>query len=124
MPDDLEFMISYWIFALIWVNTVDRETNLCPIHVSNLMRKFLGILAYRKTEISILCFISQFYAYFLTSIFIISRFVSLDFLKLFFDDPNVVYILAIKAHILVLAPLELIVIGIEALIKKIQRGYW
>ena len=124
MSDDLVFMVSYWLFALIWVNTVDRITDLCPIHVSNFSRKLLGIFAHRNTEISILCVISQFYAYFLTAIFIVSRFVSLDFLKLLFDDPNAAYINAVKAHIFVLVPLEMLAMGIYALIEKIRRGYW
>ena len=103
------------------VRELAQYDSFLKIRISDSVRIALMIFSFKNEAISVFCIISQILAYVMVGLFILSRFVSLDFLLLISDDPNALYQSMLKAHLLILFPVALIEEGICYLVKRISN---
>ena len=112
------YMGCYLFVVCCGVNTLAGYESFLEIWISDYVRVFLLIFSFRRPRISVLCVISQIFAYFMIGVFIISRFRSLDFLYAISSDPNTFFTNLLKIHLFVFFPIAFMEAGICYLVRN------
>lgn len=116
--DRYVYIGSYLFFVCMLAKEVAKYDSFLKVRVPYSARLPLMIFSFERERISIFCVISQVYAYLMIFLFILSRFISLDFLLLISDDPNALYMNLIKFHVVIIFPIAIIEEGICYLVKR------
>ena len=114
-------MSIYFASACAMASTISLYDSSIAIKISLSARKVFLIFSFfqpPKSKISVMAVVFQIYTYIMMSLFIASRFVSLDFLSSFLQNPNRTYTDLLAIQQFVLFPLSMLEIGVFALIKK------
>ena len=115
------YIALYIALTCVFVRELAKYNSFLCINVTDMARMLLLIFSFSKVKISIICVLCQIYTYIMLLLFVVSRFVSLDFLLQFFQDPNLLYSNLIKAQILFLFPIGFIEAGICELYFKMKK---
>ena len=121
MLNEYVHMGAYLLGVCLLVREIARYDSFIKIEVSISARLFLLIFSFERKQISLLCIVSQIYAYTMIGLFIVSRFQSLDFLYAITDDPNTFFNNLLRVHYVLIIPVAIIEEGICYIVNRISN---
>ena len=121
MLNEYTYMGAYLLGVCLLVREIARYDSLIKIEVSKSTRLCLLIFSFEREQISLLCIVSQIYAYMMITFFAVSRFQSLDFLYAITDDPNMFFNILLRVHYVIIIPIAIIEEAICYLVNRISN---
>lgn len=118
--NDYAYMIMYLISVCAFAREIAKYKSFLGVRISIKARYALLIFSRIQPKISVICLISQIYAYTMIFLFILSRFVSFDFLYYVTSDPNTLFTNMLKSHF-VIFPVGILEVGICKLVRRHQK---
>ena len=102
------YMFLYFVYATVSMNTLAKLDTRIGARIPDPVRAIFLIFQYTNSRISILCIISQIFAYAMVAIFIISQFHPPYFLYMYTSDPNEFFSGIIRIHSIIVIPVALL----------------
>lgn len=118
MWTDYADMFLYLVASCLFSYEIAQHESFVGVRISKRIQHILLIFFSKYEKVSLLCILSQLYAFFMMGIFIASRFCSLEFLYLISDDPNALYNSMLKFHLIVIIPIAMVEVGLRGLLKR------
>lgn len=120
MWGDYAHMFLYLVISCLFSYEVAQHESFLGIRISQRTRHILLIFFSKSEKISFFCILSQMYAFVMISIFVVSRFCSLEFLYLVSKNPNALYTNMLKFHLIVIIPISMLEVGLRGLVKRLM----